>query len=122
MDDLGSVLGAARSDRAAIVGSIAGGYRAMLYAASFPERVSSLILVDAYPRGERSTGYPCGLAREVLTGNLVVLEDRWGEGVLLDFLGPGWRQTESCGANGPAHERNSASPRSAAAMVRMMYG
>jgi class 3 adenylate cyclase len=121
MDDLGSVLSAAGSDRAAIVGCIAGGYLAMLYAASFPERVSSLVLVDAYPRGERSTGYPCGLAREVLSGNLVVLEDRWGEGVLLDFLGPGLASDRELRRRWARYERNSASPRSAAAMVRMMY-
>jgi class 3 adenylate cyclase len=121
MDDLGAVLDAAGSDRAAVVGCIAGGFLAMLFAASFPERVSSLVLVDAYPRAERAADYPCGLELGVLPGNLAALEQRWGEGVLLDFLGPGLASDRELRRHWARYERNSASPKSAAAMVQMMY-
>jgi class 3 adenylate cyclase/pimeloyl-ACP methyl ester carboxylesterase len=121
MDDLSAVLGAVGSSRAAIVGCIAGGYLAMLYAASFPERVSSLVLVDAYPRGARADDYPCGLDMLVLSGNLRSIEERWGEGVLLDFLGPGIAGDRELRRDWSRYERSSASPRSAIAMIRMMY-
>ncbi|MEA2675670.1 MAG: hypothetical protein QOI92_2862 [Chloroflexota bacterium] len=121
MDDLSAVLEAVGSSRAAIVGCIAGGYLAMLYAASFPERVSSLVLVDAYPRGARAVDYPCGLEPGVLSGNLHSIEDRWGDGVLLDFLGPGLAGDRDLRRDWSRYERSSSSPRSARAMIAMMY-
>jgi class 3 adenylate cyclase len=121
MEDLVAVLDAVGSAKAAVVGCIAGGYLAMLFAASFPERVSSLVLVDAYPRGTKSDDYPCGLDAAILTGNLRSIEDRWGEGVLLDFLGPGLAGDRELRRQYARYERNAASPRSARAMVQMMY-
>jgi class 3 adenylate cyclase len=121
MDDLLAVLEAAGCSKVSIVGGIAGGYLALLFAASFPERVSSLVLVDAYPRGTRSDDYPCGLPPGVLEGNLAVIEDRWGQGVLLDFLGPGLAADRELRRTWSRYERNSTSPRAAAASVRMMY-
>lgn len=121
MDDLSAVLEAVGSSRAAIVGCIAGGYLAMLYAATFPERVSSLVLIDAYPRGSRAADYPCGLDAGVVSGNLHSIEDRWGEGVLLDFLGPGLAGDRDLRRDWSRYERSSSSPRSAMAMIRMMY-
>jgi class 3 adenylate cyclase len=93
----------------------------MLYAASFPERVSSLVLVDAYPRGARAVDYPCGLEPGVLSGNLHSIEDRWGDGVLLDFLGPGLAGDRDLRRDWSRYERSSSSPRSARAMIAMMY-
>jgi class 3 adenylate cyclase len=121
MDDLSAVLDAVGSSRVAIVGCIAGGYLAMLFAASYPERVSSLVLVDAYPRGERSDDYPCGLPAGVLVGNLRTIEDRWGDGILLDFLGPGLAGDRELRRQWSRYERNASPPRTAAAMVKMMY-
>jgi len=121
MDDLSAVLDASGSTKAAIVGCIAGGYLAMLFAASFPERVSSLVLVDAYPRGDRTPDYPCGIETSVLAGNLRAIEDRWGQGVLLDFLGPGLAGDRELRRSWARYERNSASPRSARAFIQMMY-
>jgi class 3 adenylate cyclase len=121
MDDLRAVLDAVGSSRAAIVGCIAGSYLAMLFAASFPERVSSLVLVDAFPRGERSDDYPCGIRREILDGNLAAIEDRWGEGILLDFLGPGLSDDRELRRQYSRYERNACTPATARAMIGMIY-
>jgi pimeloyl-ACP methyl ester carboxylesterase len=50
MDDVRIVMEAARSKRAALLGTTEGGQMAMLFAATYPERTSALILVDASAR------------------------------------------------------------------------
>jgi pimeloyl-ACP methyl ester carboxylesterase len=60
MDDLGAVMDAAGAERAALLGSSEAGMMAMLFAATFPERVSALILHGAYPRALRDADFPEG--------------------------------------------------------------
>ena len=49
------------SERAAIVGLSEGGPLAILFAATYPERATALVLWDTYARGHRSDDYPIGL-------------------------------------------------------------
>ncbi len=55
MDDVRAVLDAAGSERAVIYGDTEGGLSAMMLAATHPERVSALVLVNAVPRIPRPT-------------------------------------------------------------------
>jgi pimeloyl-ACP methyl ester carboxylesterase len=50
MDDLRAVMDAAGSQRAAVFGSSEGGALSILFTATYPERVSALVLYGAYPR------------------------------------------------------------------------
>lgn len=50
MDDVRAVMDAVGSKRAAVIGASEGGAMAMLFAATYPERTSALILLGAYAK------------------------------------------------------------------------
>jgi len=60
MDDTIAVMDAAGSEHAALIGAEAGGPMAMLLAATFPERISAIVLVNTYPRVAWAPDYPWG--------------------------------------------------------------
>jgi class 3 adenylate cyclase/pimeloyl-ACP methyl ester carboxylesterase len=81
MDDLSAVLDAVGSERTALMGGVDAGLAAM-YAATYPDRVTALVLYGVAPAGgtvltpER---------RELL---LDIVENHWGEGALLPLFAP----------------------------------
>jgi class 3 adenylate cyclase len=60
MDDVRAVMDAAGSPRAALVGFLDGGSTSALFAATYPERTSALVLMSAYPRIRWAPDYPWG--------------------------------------------------------------
>ena len=77
MDDIRAVLDACRVERAAIVGISEGGPLAILFSASYPERVSQLVLYGSYAKGGGPT------AR--LEAFCDTMSTRWGDGVTADL-------------------------------------
>lgn len=71
MGDLHAVLEAAGSERAAVLGVSEGGPMSALFAATYPERVASLVLYGTFARMVRAPDFPLGLPAEAL--------DRWGQ-------------------------------------------
>lgn len=65
VDTVLSVLDAVGSERAVLYGDTEGGLSAMMLAATAPERVSSLVLVNAFPRLLRADDYPIGMPQDV---------------------------------------------------------
>ena len=61
MDDIGVVLDAVGSERAALFGGAEGGPMCALFAATFPERTSALVLGASYARRGWAPDYPWGL-------------------------------------------------------------
>ena len=86
-DDLLAVMDAAESERAAIFGISEGGSMAALFAATFPQRTSSLVLYGAWPRMLRAPDFPFGVEPKEFA-KLVALADRWGDGVALSSFAP----------------------------------
>jgi pimeloyl-ACP methyl ester carboxylesterase len=58
MDDVRAVMDAAGSERAALLGASEGGTMCMLFAATYPDRVSALILCGAMARSTWAEDYP----------------------------------------------------------------
>jgi pimeloyl-ACP methyl ester carboxylesterase len=87
-DDVRTVMDAAGSKRAALLGHADGGQMAMLFAATYPERTSALILVDTCARHLRDVDYPWGLPADRVPRYLQRTEELWGTGALLDILAP----------------------------------
>ena len=58
MGDVGAVMAAAGSERAVLFGYSEGGPMAVLYAATYPERVCGLVLYGSYARRLRGPDYP----------------------------------------------------------------
>jgi class 3 adenylate cyclase len=114
MDDVRAVMDAAGSARAALVGISEGGAMSLLFAATHPERTSSLVVYGAYPgRG--------GPPPDELKPVLAAIEDGWGRVSLLDLYAP------SRVGDPPFEEwwlrmqRLSASPGAVAAIVQMSF-
>lgn len=98
MDDLRSVLDAAQVDRPAFFGMSEGGPMSLLFAATHPERVHSLVMYGVAPRFSRhAPDYPWGFTAEEKAEHLEAIESHWGEGALVElFFGdfadiPGFR-------------------------------
>ena len=68
MDDLRAVMDAASSRRAALVATFEAASMAMVYAATYPERVAALALYNPTAKGLRSPDYPWGLNSEEESG------------------------------------------------------
>ena len=63
MDDIGAVLDAVGSERAALFGGAEGGPMCVLFAATFPERTSALVLGASYARRTWAPDLPLGPRR-----------------------------------------------------------
>jgi pimeloyl-ACP methyl ester carboxylesterase/class 3 adenylate cyclase len=111
MDDLRAVLDAAEVDCAALLGVSEGGPLSIMFAASFPERVRSLVLYGATPRAAQELpDFPWGFTPAQVDAMLDNIDAHWGEGVAAElFLGqaadvPGVRERWG------RYERSGASP------------
>ncbi|MBA2642396.1 MAG: alpha/beta hydrolase [Actinobacteria bacterium] len=58
MDDLRAVMDDARSEQAVLWSAHEGSRLAVLFAATYPERTTGLVLFDPEPRGLRADDYP----------------------------------------------------------------
>jgi class 3 adenylate cyclase len=80
MSDVGSVLDAAGSRRAAVIGHGDGAPMAILFAATHPDRTSALVLADAYARRSRASDYPCGIPPKISGLYIETILKNWGTG------------------------------------------
>jgi class 3 adenylate cyclase len=80
MYDVGAVMDAAGSERAAIVCHGDGGQMGLLFAATHPARTSGLVLMDTYARRVRAPDYPCGVPATVADRLMGFIIGSWGTG------------------------------------------
>jgi class 3 adenylate cyclase len=80
MDDVGCVLDAAGSNRAAVIGHGDGSPMAILFAATHPDRTSALVLADAYARRGRAPDYRCGIPPQIANRLIELVLKNWGTG------------------------------------------
>jgi pimeloyl-ACP methyl ester carboxylesterase len=78
MDDIAAVMDAAGSERAALFGGAEGGPMCALFAATYPERTTALVLGASYARRTKAPDYPWGLDEEGQQRVLDAYETRWG--------------------------------------------
>jgi class 3 adenylate cyclase len=64
MDDVRAVMDATGSERAALFGISEGGPMSVLFAATYPERVSAMVLYGSIARGAWAPDYPWGARRD----------------------------------------------------------
>src|SRR5438067_6371092 len=79
-DDLEAVMEATGTRQAALFGASEGGALALLYAATRPARVSSLVLYGTSPRFVSSPDWSWGWPPGDFERFLAEVEDTWGEG------------------------------------------
>jgi pimeloyl-ACP methyl ester carboxylesterase/DNA-binding winged helix-turn-helix (wHTH) protein len=118
IDDVRAVMDAAGSKRATIYGWSEGGPMSLMFAATYPERATALVLYGTFASVKDK---PWAASREQWEEMLREWEAHWGEGILLRLNAPSI-------ANDPASvrwcgrlERASASPGSIVALMRANY-
>jgi pimeloyl-ACP methyl ester carboxylesterase len=118
MDDLRAVMDAAGSERSALWGVSEGGPASLLFAATYPQRTSALVLYGATPRFSRAPDYPWGLPPRVLERSLPAIEEQWGEGVLFETFAPSAAGDDEKRALWGRFQRAGASPSMARRMIQ----
>lgn len=121
MDDLRAVMSAASSDRAALIANIGGAITSLVFAASHPDRLSSLVIVDGFARIRSAPDYPAGKPDEVVQRELDLIEPNWGRGLLLDIFAPSMRGVPGLRETWARFERMATSPGSARAIVGWIF-
>ena len=79
MDDALAALDAAQSRRAVVIGDTEGGPMAMLLAATFPDRIPALVLVNTFARWRRAPDYAIGMPEATADKLLDLYERHWGQ-------------------------------------------
>lgn len=86
MDDVRAVMDAANCERAAVVGISEGGPMALLFAATYPERVSALVLWGTFARVSWAPDYPAGIDAEEAERGCDQIEEVWGQGLVWPII------------------------------------
>lgn len=89
LDDIVSVMEAVGSEQAAFIGGSEAGKPAMLFAASHPERVTALVLFNAYARFLRAEDYPFGLPPSSADRYKESIRSGWGTMAQIELVAPG---------------------------------
>jgi len=120
MDDLRAVMDAAGSKRAAIVGLSEGGPLAVLFSATYPERVSALALCGTFACGNLDAeDNPAGVRWEQMGLGIKEAIEEWGNGKLMNLFAPS-AEGALMRQGGATFERSAASPRMAQALFDMV--
>jgi pimeloyl-ACP methyl ester carboxylesterase len=80
MDDIRAVMDAAGIERAALFGISEGGPLAILFAATYPDRVTKLCLYGTFARIAYDSDYQIGVSPEIVELALTGLVEGWGTG------------------------------------------
>ena len=89
MEDVRAVMQAAGSSRAVLFGYSEGAPMSILFAATYPERVTALILASASARWFPARGYPCGQGTQEMYDSLRdIAAHRWGQGETIEWYLP----------------------------------
>ena len=115
--DVRAVMDAAGSKSATVYGWSEGGPMSLMCAATYPERVSSLVLYGTFASIKGGLGY----APEQFARFLDELSAHWGEGTLVAVNAPSQVKNESFVQAIGRLERASASPASIVALMRANY-
>jgi len=88
MDDIRAVMDAAGSSQACLVGYSEGACICALFAATYPERTSSLITIGGYARWAKSDDFQHGSEREEIEQWFETVEQQWGKALAIEYTSP----------------------------------
>jgi class 3 adenylate cyclase len=118
VDDIITVMEAARSARASVVGWADGAFMAAMFAATYPERVSAAVLGGLWLRalaGQPETLAPDPAVAERLSARIA---SRWRHGALMEVLAPSYSDDERLRSWWRRWEVYSATPAAAAGLLQ----
>ena len=111
MDDVRAVMDAAGSERAALLGMSEGATMCMLFAATYPERTSALVLWGAMARSTAAPDYPWAPQREAVEeAQEELIGPMWGQGATIEIFSPSMAADPRAREFQARFERQAASP------------
>ncbi len=119
MDDVLAVMDAAGSERAALVAWSEGGPMCLVFAASHPERMHSLVVFGSGAAFRRSPDHPEGVADATVEAIERMIGRSWGTGRTLAQMSRAADEDPTLRRWWARFERLSASPGAASSLLRM---
>ena len=118
-EDITAVCDAVGARRPVVVGFSEGGVDSAFFAATRPDRVSSLVLYGSWPRFFATDDYAVGWDRSQLDTLLADVLGSWGQGRTAAMLSPSTAGDERFRSWLASFERLAASPSTASALMRI---
>ncbi len=121
MDDVRTVMDAVGVDRVALWGISEGGPMALLFAATYPDRTSALVLQGTFARDPEASDHQFGFPPEPPAAFIAEWEEQWGTGeVLATYYFPSAADDAGMREKSARWERNGASPGAMVAVLKMI--
>lgn len=120
MDDVRAVMDAVGSQRAAVMGVSEGGPMSILFAATYPERTSALILCGGEVKEDRSEDWPWGEATwDEFEAAMSAIDQWWGDGEQFWQTNPSTTGDEAVRRWWAKVQMNAVNPSAAVEFMRM---
>lgn len=121
MDDVRMVMDAVGSERAAVFGNSEGGPMSALFAATYPQRTSALILYGTFARIAWADDLPWGRTVAEHEARVASFARTWGTGAMVESFAPSVADDVAIRQWWGNFERLSASPGAMLAVAKMNY-
>lgn len=121
MDDVRTVMDEVGVEQAAVFGAADGGMMASLFAATYPQRVSSLVLANSSARLSEAPDYPIGVPTAVQEALIALTEQSWGGPGLAVATNPSLADDVETQQVWARFLRLAASPGTAAEVLRVLF-
>jgi class 3 adenylate cyclase len=118
MDDVRAVMDSVGSERAAVIGVSEGGVMCALFAATYPERTTALVLYGTYAKRIWSPDYPWAPTPEQRQEFYDAIENEWGGPIGLATVAPSVAEDPAFQSSWATYLRMGASPGAALALAR----
>ena len=109
MDDVRAVMDAEGWEKASLLGFSEGAPMSLLFAATYPKRVTSLVLYGAMARSTEAPDYPYAAPYDALVESALMMSEHWSSGAYVEPFAPSvaddpeairvWAAQESTGAS-----------------------
>lgn len=119
MEDVHAVMGAVGSERAVLIGVSEGGPMCSLFAATYPEKTTALVMIGTYAKRIRDDDYPWAPTLEQRDAFFELMQREWGGPVGIEERAPSMAADEEFRTWWAAYLRMGASPGAAVALTKM---
>lgn len=119
MEDVRAVMDVVGSERAVLIGVSEGGPMCSLFAATYPEKTTALVMIGTYAKRIRDDDYPWAPTSEERDAFFELMQRDWGGPVGIEERAPSMAHDEDFRTWWAAYLRMGASPGAAVALTKM---
>ncbi|HRH45969.1 MAG TPA: alpha/beta fold hydrolase, partial [Pyrinomonadaceae bacterium] len=119
MDDVRAVMEAVGSERAVLVGVSEGGPMCSLFAATYPEKTTALVMIGTYAKRIKDEDYPWGVSAEDREKFFELMRLEWGKPIGIEDRAPSLMNDDEFRNWWATYLRMGASPGAAVALTKM---